>query len=174
MFFNLVFDLFYWTEGWWRSVSLLIGSEREVIFDMIVLRKNYLVGCQTPSSKKVCWDNLTKSVFQSRCDIILLNWGVAEECIPPSRSQKRRNFWSSCSTKNVLRWLSDSEFKKFSLGNLTKCVFQSVLGLNLLNSGLEEKYIPPSRFWKRRIFRSVCSTKKVLKWLSDFELKNSL
>ena len=29
-----------------------VGSERQIIFDMIVLRKKYLCGCQIPSSKK--------------------------------------------------------------------------------------------------------------------------
>ena len=34
------------------SVSLLLSCEREEIFDLVVLRKKYLGGCQIPSSKK--------------------------------------------------------------------------------------------------------------------------
>ena len=51
MLSNLVLDLFYWTDGWRRSVSLLIGSAGEEIFDLVVLRKKYLGGCQISSSK---------------------------------------------------------------------------------------------------------------------------
>ena len=73
-----------------------------------------------------------------------------EECIPPSRLQKRRDYRSGCSTKKVLSWLSDSELKKVSRETLTKTVFQSSLVLILLNWGLTEECIPPSRFLERR------------------------
>ena len=46
----------------------------------------------------------------------------------------------------------DFELKNFALGNLTKSVFQSGLGLFLLNRGLVEECIPTNRFRKRRIF----------------------
>ena len=42
----------------------------------------------------------------------------------------------------MLRWFSDSGLKKFSLVNFKKSVFQSRLGLFLLNWGLVEEYIP--------------------------------
>ena len=40
MISNLFLDLFYWTEGWPRSVFLLIGYASEGIFDLVVLRKS--------------------------------------------------------------------------------------------------------------------------------------
>ena len=39
VFFNLVKDLFKWNEGWSRSVSILVGSESEGIFDLGCLGK---------------------------------------------------------------------------------------------------------------------------------------
>ena len=65
----------------------------------------------------------------------------------------------------------DFELKKFSLGNLTKNFFQSSLGLILLNWGLAEERVPPNSFCKRKIYYSGCSTKNVLRMLSDFEHK---
>ena len=103
-------------------------------------------------AQKLSWDNLTQTVFQSSLGRILMNWGLAEVCNPANRFLKRRNFWSCCSRKRIHRWLSDSELKKASWDNLTKTVFQSSLGINLLNWGLEEECLPPSRFWKRRFF----------------------
>ena len=46
VFFNLVKDLFKWNEGWSRSVSILVGSESERIFDLGCLRKKYSCRCQ--------------------------------------------------------------------------------------------------------------------------------
>ena len=40
VFFNLVKDLLKWNEGWSRSVSILVGSESEGIFDLGCLRKS--------------------------------------------------------------------------------------------------------------------------------------
>ena len=42
----------------------------------------------------------------------------------------------------------DSELRKFSLGNFKKSVFQSRFGRFLLNRGLVEECIPPSRVQK--------------------------
>ena len=51
VFFNLVLDLFYRNEGWRRILSILVGSEREGLYDLRVLRKKYSGGCQIRSSK---------------------------------------------------------------------------------------------------------------------------
>ena len=97
--FNLVFDLFHWTENWWRSAFLLVGCQQEELKDSEL--------------KKVSWDNLTKMVFQSSFGHFLLSWGPAEECFYPSRFWQKRNDWFGCSTKKVLWWLSDFELKYF-------------------------------------------------------------
>ena len=172
MFFYIVLDSFYWTEGWRRCVSLLVGCKRERFFDLAVLRKKVQMWLSDSELKKVSWDNLTKSVFQSSLGLILLNWGLAEECTPANSFWKRRIFWSGCSTKKLLRWLSESELKKVFWDDLTKNVFQFSLGHILLNWGLAEDCITYNSFWTRRKFWSGCST-KVLRWLSDYELKKS-
>ena len=51
--FNVVKDLFKWIEGLCRSVIILVGSNREVIFDLGVLRKKYSIRCQISGSKNM-------------------------------------------------------------------------------------------------------------------------
>ena len=51
MTFNLVKDLFKWTEVLSRSVKNLVGSEAEIISDIGDLQKKYLARCQISSSK---------------------------------------------------------------------------------------------------------------------------
>ena len=42
--------------------------------------------------KKFSLGNLTKSFFQSSLGLILLNWGLAEECVPANRFCGTKNF----------------------------------------------------------------------------------
>ena len=51
MIFSLVKELFKWFEVLSRSVIIPVGSETELIFDLIHLRKKYLARCQISSSK---------------------------------------------------------------------------------------------------------------------------
>ena len=51
MTFNIVKDLFKGIEGLCRSDIILIGSNREVIFDLGGLRKKNCVRCQISRSK---------------------------------------------------------------------------------------------------------------------------
>ena len=51
MTFSLVKDLFKWIEVLSRSVTILVGSEVEIISDIGDLRKKYLARCQISSAK---------------------------------------------------------------------------------------------------------------------------
>ena len=62
VFFNLVKDLFKLNEGWSRSVSILVGSESAVIFDLGCLRKKYSCRCQILRSKE-CRCAVSRKVF---------------------------------------------------------------------------------------------------------------
>ena len=62
MFFNLVKDLCKLNEGWSRSVSILVGSESEGIFDLDGLRKKYSCRCQILHSKE-CRCAVSRKVF---------------------------------------------------------------------------------------------------------------
>ena len=71
VFFNLVKDLFKWNEGWSRSVSVLVSSESEGIFDLGGLRKKYSCRCQIFRSKdfryavsRKVFFNLVKDLFK--------------------------------------------------------------------------------------------------------------
>ena len=62
VFFNLVKDLCKLNEGWSRSVSILVGSESEGIFDLGVLRKKYSCRCQILRPKE-CRCAVSRKVF---------------------------------------------------------------------------------------------------------------
>ena len=62
VFFNLVKDLCKLHEGWSRSVSILVGSESEGIFDLGGLRKKYSCRCQILRSKE-CRCAVSRKVF---------------------------------------------------------------------------------------------------------------
>ena len=62
VFFNLVKDLCKFNEGWSKSVSILVGSESERIFDLGGLRKKYSCRCQILSSKE-CRCAVSRKVF---------------------------------------------------------------------------------------------------------------
>ena len=51
LLFNLVKDLFKWTEGLKRSVTVRVQSERGRIFDLVSIRKNYSTRCQISRTK---------------------------------------------------------------------------------------------------------------------------
>ena len=62
MFFNLVKDLCKLNEGWSRSVSIIVGSESEGMFDLGCLRKKYSCRCQILRSKE-CRCAVSRKVF---------------------------------------------------------------------------------------------------------------
>ena len=69
--FNLVKDLFKWIEGLGRSVTVRVQSERERIFDLGGIPKEYLIRCQISRSKTLYivfqheWlFNLVKDLFK--------------------------------------------------------------------------------------------------------------
>ena len=71
LLFNLVKDLFKRIEGLGRSVTVWVKSERERIFDLGCIRKNYLVSCQISLSKTryivfqhILLFNLVKDLFK--------------------------------------------------------------------------------------------------------------
>ena len=62
VFFNLVKGLCKLNEGWSRSVSILVSSESERIFDLGGLRKKYSCRCQIFRSKE-CRYAVSRKVF---------------------------------------------------------------------------------------------------------------
>ena len=62
MFFNLVKDLCKLNEDWSRSVSILVGSESEGIFNLGGLRKKYSRRFQILRSKE-CLCAVSRKVF---------------------------------------------------------------------------------------------------------------
>ena len=60
LLFNLVKELFKWTEGLGRRVTVWVQSERAKIFDLGCIRKNYSICCQI-SRSRTCY-----TVFQHK------------------------------------------------------------------------------------------------------------
>ena len=65
-------------------MSLLIGSAGQKILIWLFYEKRTSVVVDF-ELKKLSLGNLTKSFFQSSLGLILLNWGLAEECVPANR-----------------------------------------------------------------------------------------
>ena len=61
-------------------VSLLIGSARQKFLIWLFYEKSTLMVVDF-ELKKFSLGNLRKSLFQSSLGLILLNWGLAEECV---------------------------------------------------------------------------------------------
>ena len=136
--FILVKDFVNWIKGLRRTVIILVGSETEIIFHLGGLRKKELK-CQILSSKlKIHLSSFMKSDVQSSEGLLQMKWGSTKECDSPSRLWNRANFPSRWSTKNVLKTLSNFEFKKILLGSLMKSDFQSSEGLFQFKRGPAE------------------------------------
>ena len=76
MFFNLVKKLFKRNEGNSRSVCILVGSEREGIFDLGFYEKKYSCRCQILRLYKSRYARFTKSDFQSSWGLVQTEWGL--------------------------------------------------------------------------------------------------
>ena len=72
--------------------------------------------------KKFSLGNLTKFFFQSSLGFILLNGGLAEECVP-AKSFYRKRFLIWLFYEKSISVVVDFELKTFPLGNLTKSFF---------------------------------------------------
>ena len=134
--------------------------------------KKELMSLSNFALKKVSACSFTKNVLQSSQGLVQMKWGLGWECIHPSKFLNIRNFLSGLSTKKVLRSLSKFALKKVSVCSFTKSVFQSSPRVIQMNLGLEWECFHPSRFLNIRNFLSGLSTKKVLRSLSNFALKN--
>ena len=120
--FNVVKDLFKWIEGLCRIVIILVGSNREVIFDLGGLRKKYSIRCQIRLKKFACaisWKvtfNVVKDLFkwiEGLCRSFIILVGSNREVIF-DLGGLRKKYSISCQisgSKNMLvqfhkKWLS--------------------------------------------------------------------
>ena len=155
VFFNLDKNLVKRNEGKSRTVLILVGSEREGIFDLGFLRKKkYSCRCQIMLLYKSRYARFTKSVFQSSQGLVQMKWGL--------------EFWSGVASKEVLMSLSNFALKKLSVCRFTKSVFQSSHELVQMKWRQEFECMHPSRLWNRRNFWSGFSNEKVFMSLSNF------
>ena len=110
--------LFNWNEGLRSSVSLLVGSEAEIFFNLGGLRKNYLTSKILISKIKILLCSFMKSDIQSSEGLFQMKWG--------STKWNRAKFPSRWSTKKVLNTLSIFELKKYSCAVSRKAIFSLV------------------------------------------------
>ena len=72
-------------------MSLLIGSAGQKFLIWLFYEKSTSVVVDV-QLKKLSLGNLTKSFFQSSLGLILLNWRLAEECVPANRFFRTKIF----------------------------------------------------------------------------------
>ena len=174
LLFNLVKDLFKWTESLRRSATVRVQSERERIFDLGGIRKKYSIRCQISSSKTRYIVFQHKLFFQISQGLIQLNWGSREECHCPRTVWEGKNFWSRVDTKKILDTLSNFALKNLLYSVSTYTAFQPSQGLNQMNWGYKEECHCPSTVWEGKNSWPRWYAKKVLDTSSNFALKNSL
>ena len=134
--FNLVKDLFKWLEGLVRSVTVRVQSERERIFDLGGIRKEYLIRCQISRSKTLYKVFQHKSLFNLVKDLFKWIEGLVRSVTVRVQSEGERIFdLGGIRKKNLIRCqISRSKaryivFQHKSLFNLVKDLFKWIEGL---------------------------------------------
>ena len=90
-FFQSSLGLILLNWGWRKSVSLLMGFAGKEFLVWLFYEKSTSVVVDF-ELKKFSLGNLMKSFFQSSLGLILLNWGLAEECVPAKRFCRTKSF----------------------------------------------------------------------------------
>ena len=102
LLFNLVKDLFKWTEGLRRSFTVRVQSEGEIIFDLGAIRKKYSIRCQIWRSKTRYIVFQHKVVFNLVNDLFKWLEGLRRSVTVRVQSEGGKNFWPRCYTKKTL------------------------------------------------------------------------
>ena len=134
--FNLVKDLFKWIEGLGRSVTVRVQSERERIFDLGGIRKEYLIRCQISRSKTLYIVFQHKSLFNLVKDLFKWIEGLGRSVTVQVQSEGERIFDLGGIRKEYLIRCQISRsktlyivFQHKSLFNLVKDLFKWIEGL---------------------------------------------
>ena len=134
--FNLVKDLFKWLEGLVRSVTVQVQSERERIFDLGGIRKEYLIRCQISRSKTLYIVFQHRSLFNLVKDLFKWLEGLVRSVTVQVQSERERIFDLGGIRKEYLIRCQISRsktlyivFQHKSLFNLVKHLFKWLEGL---------------------------------------------
>ena len=134
--FNLVKDLFKWFEGLRRSVTVRVQSDRERIFDLGDIRKNYSIRCQIWRSKTGYMVFQHKLLFNLVKDFFKWIEGLRRSVTVRVQSDRERIFDLGDIRKNYsIRcqiWRSKTGYMVFQLKllfNLVKDFFKWIEGL---------------------------------------------
>ena len=173
LLFNLVKDLFKWTESLRRSVSVRVQSEGERIFDLGAIRKKCSIHCQIWRSKTRYIVFQHKVVFNLVKDFFKWIEGLRRSVTVRVQSEGERIFDLGAIRKkySIRCQISRSKtryivFQHKLLFNLVKELFKWTESLRRSVSVRVQS--EGEKFWPR------CYTKKVLYTLSNLALKNSL
>ena len=136
MLFNLVKDLFKWIEGLGRSVTVLVQSERERIFDLGGVRKKYSIRCQISRSKTRYIVFQHKLLFNLVKDLFKWIEALGRSFTARVLSERGRIFELGCIRKkySIRCQISHSKtryimFQHKLLSNLVKDLFKWIVGL---------------------------------------------
>ena len=126
LLFNLVKDLFKWIEGLGRSVIAREQSERERVFDLGCIRKNYSIRCQISRSKTRYIVFQHKLLFNLVKDLFEWIEGLGRSVNVRVQSDRERIFDLGCI------WKKYSIRCQISLSKTRSIVFQHKLLFNLV------------------------------------------
>ena len=112
-------DLFKWIEGLRRSVTVRLQPERERIFDLGCIRKNYSIRCQISRSKTRYIVFQHKLLFKPVKDLFKWFEGLRRSVTVRLQSERERIFDLGCIRKKVLDTLSNFALKNSLYSVLT-------------------------------------------------------
>ena len=160
LLFNLVKVLFKWIEGLGRSVTARVQSERERIFDIGGIRKNYSVHCQISRSKTRYTLFQHKLLFNLVKDLFKWIEGLGRSVTVRIQSERERIFDLGCIRKKY------SVRCQFSRSKTRYIVFQYKLLFNLVKvffkwiEGLGRSVTVRVQSERERIFDLGCIRRK--------------
>ena len=136
LLFNLVTNLFKWTEGLGRSVTVQVQSERKRIFELGGIRKQNSIRCQISRSKTRYIVFQHKLLFNLVKDLYKWIEILGRSVIARVQSERERIFDRGCIRKNysIRCQISRSKtryivFQHELLFNLVKVLFKWIEGL---------------------------------------------
>ena len=160
MIFSTVKELCNWIEGFGRSVTVRVRSERERIFDLGCMRKKYSIRCQISRSKTRYIVFQHKLRFNLVKDLFKWIEGLGRSVTVRVRSEREKIFYLGCIRKKYLIRFQISRSKTRYIVFQHKLHFNPVKDLFKWIEGLGRSVTVRVQSDRERIFDLGCIRKK--------------
>ena len=151
LLFNLVKDSFKWVIGLGSTVFVRVQSESGFVFQLVGIRKKFLIRCQiSPSKLAIVFQNkllfnLVKDLFK-RIDVLGRNFAVR------AKSESGKNFWTEVVYEKSNWYVVKIRVQKLAIVLQHKLFFNLVKDLFKWLIGLERSVTVQVQSEKERVF----------------------